>query len=256
MNQMTKYLIQIFCIFLLASCSLSPGMREPTNLNTNVNIYDITPEILAQNESINAFENYKISTGDNLSIVVFGQPDFFPITNVTQNNPYTSKLVDSNGEIYFPFAGTIKASGHTVAEVRNKVTKKLSENFKDPQVDVSIIKFNNKRNLYILGEVKRPKTINVGLVPLSLADAISEAQGLNTNTARGNRVFVIRSRDQSVYRADMRNASSFLLAGQFKLLPGDIIFVGPADITKWNRFVSQLFPFASFLTQVENLNSN
>lgn len=256
MNQMIKNSLHLFCLLILAACSLAPGMREPTSFNTNVNIYDITPEILAQNESINAFENYKISTGDTLSIVVFGQPDFFPITNVSQNNPYTSKLVDSNGEIYFPFAGTIKASGHTVAEVRNKVTKKLSENFKEPQVDVSIIKFNNKRNLYILGEVRRPKTINVGLVPLSLADVISEAQGLNTNTARGSRVFVIRSRDELVYQVDMTNASSFLLAGQFTLLPGDIVYVGPADITKWNRFVSQLFPFASFLTQVDNLNSN
>ena len=38
------------------------------------------------------------------------------------------------------------------------------------------------------------------------------------------------------------------------LSPGDIVFVGVADITKWNRFISQLFPFASFLNQVDNID--
>jgi len=252
-----KLIIKFILATFIASCSLAPGMKEPSRFNTNVDIIEINPSLIeSQKEAGDDFENYKITTGDILSIVVFGQQDFFPITYSGQNNPYTSKLVDNNGEIFFPYAGVVKVEGLTVADVRNLVTQRLSENFKDPQIDVSIVEFNQKRNIYILGEVRRPKTISIGLVPLTLSDAISEAQGLATNTARGSRVYVIRARNETLYQANMADASSFIVAGTFSLLPGDIIYVGPADITKWNRFVSQLFPFASFLTQVDNLNNN
>ena len=58
-----------------------------------------------------------------------------------------------------------------------------------------------------------------------------------------------------VYYANLENASEFLVAGSFLLSSGDIIFVGASDITKWNRFVTQLFPFASFLNQIDNIQN-
>ena len=103
--------------------------------------------------------------------------------------------------------------------------------------------------------------MSVGLVGLTLSDAIAQAQGLSPVTSKGNAVFVVRKDFEEgdggyVYRANFNNASEFVIAGEFILIPGDIVFVGAADITKWNRFISQLFPFASFLNQVDNLSSN
>ena len=102
--------------------------------------------------------------------------------------------------------------------------------------------------------------MSVGLVGLTLSDAIAQAQGLSPVSSKGDAVFVIRKdyegNSGTVFRADFRDASEFVIAGEFILIPGDIVFVGAADITKWNRFISQLFPFASFLNQVDNLQNN
>ena len=248
-------------LLFLGGCSLSPGMYDPPNINKslkNSKVVKITPDLI-QNQSYEV-ENYKISNGDELSIVVFGQNDYFPIQSYIGNSPYTKRIVDENGKIFFPYAGEVEVAGKTVSDVRNLLTNLLSQNFVDPQLDVGISTFNPNRNIYVLGEVVRPQTMSVGLVGLTLSDAIAQAQGLSPVSSKGDAVFVIRKdyegNSGTVFRADFRDASEFVIAGEFILIPGDIVFVGAADITKWNRFISQLFPFASFLTQVDNLQNN
>ena len=256
----SKFLSNLVLAILLTSCAISPGMQDPkTNIsNENIEIIEIDSGLIySQNNS--GSSSYKISKGDILSIVVFGQNEFFPITYSGINNPYTSKLVDEKGEIFFPYAGVIYAEGKTVSELRTAVTEKLKINFNDPQVDVSISEFNSRRNIYVLGEVFRPKTLKLGLVPITLAEAISESDGLSQLTSNSNKIFVIRKNKSSdggaVYYASLGDASKFLVAGEFELVSGDIVFVGASDITKWNRFVTQLFPFASFLNQVDNIQN-
>lgn len=257
-RKFSALIITILCILLLG-CS---GMREPgRNLNidlfkdkVNIEFKDIDYNLVVDTSS--EMENYKISRGDVLSIVVFGLDEFFPITYSGVNNPYTSKLVDEKGFIFFPYAGYIKAEGLTVAEVRDSVTKNLSVDFNQPQVDVSITEFNSKRNVYVLGEINNPSTIQIGLVPVTLADAISSSKGLSNITSNPKDVYVIRTLDRDtsiVYRANLQDASAFALSGQFTLRPGDIVFIGAANITKWNRFITQLFPFASFLNQIDSI---
>ena len=258
---MKNFYIIILSIIILQSCALSPGMYDPPSINKdlqNSEVIEITPDLI-ESQSYES-ESYKISNGDELSIVVFGQNEYFPIQSYIGNSPYTKRLVDENGKIFFPFAGEIFVKGYTVSEVRKILTELLSKNFVDPQLDVGISTFNPNRNIYVLGEVVRPQTMSVGLVGLTLSDAIAQAQGLSPVTSKGNAVFVVRKDYEGnngfVYRANFNNASEFVIAGEFILIPGDIVFVGAADITKWNRFISQLFPFASFLNQVDNLSSN
>ena len=201
---------------------------------------------------------YTVSSGDTLSIVVFGVEEFFPQVSNYQN-PYTSRIVDDKGEIFFPYAGTIKVSGKTISKIREELKNSLSLTFKNPQVDVTITEFNEKRNIYVLGELKQTNVIKLGIVPITLADAISQSGGISNTSSHGSRVFIIRANVDLntgvVYRANMNNASSFIMSSNFYLEPGDIVFVGAADITKWNRFITQLFPFASFLNQVDNIEN-
>ena len=44
--------------------------------------------------------------------------------------------------------------------------------------------------------MKSPKSVQVGLVPLTLAEAIAQADGLSAGTSNGNRIFVIRGKDE------------------------------------------------------------
>lgn len=252
-------------IIFISSCSVIPGMQQPRSFEQidlegsmlKKNVIDITPAIILDKKDDT--KNYKIAKGDTLSIIVFGEPDYFPTLSVTSVNPYTSRLVDEKGIIFFPFVGEVQAEGLTISEIRNIITERLEKYINDPQVDVSIAKYSNNRNIYILGEVTKPKTINLDLVQITLADAISLAEGLSTQTSNPRGVFVIRRQDDqnesAVYRANLNDASKFLIAGDFRLLPGDIVYVGPSDITKWNRFISQLFPFASFVNQIDNIEN-
>jgi polysaccharide export outer membrane protein len=38
--------------------------------------------------------------------------------------------------------------------------------------------------------------------------------------------------------------------------PGDVVFVGPAGVTRWNRFFSQLLPFSGLINSAANANKD
>ena len=40
-----------------------------------------------------------------------------------------------------------------------------------------------------------------------------------------------------IYQLKAKNPNTLLLANQFNLLPGDVIFVSPANIVRWNRVI-------------------
>ena len=77
MKIMNKKIIFILTLItVLTSCSIIPGMGEPRSFSSNAGtqIIRITPEVINQYSKNNSV--YKISKGDKLSIVVYGQNEF------------------------------------------------------------------------------------------------------------------------------------------------------------------------------------
>ncbi len=259
---MRKIASIIFALILMQACSIIPGVKTPKQL-TNISgfdikkIIDVTPEVI-ESQSDEA-DLYKISRGDELSIIVYGQNEIFPVTSIGARSPYIAKIVDGKGEIFFPYVGRVNVEGSTVSEVRDILTTGLRKSFKDPQIDLSITNYNPRRKVYVVGEVINPGNIAIGPSNLTLSDAISQSRGLSPITSDPRDVFVIRKDRNNnsgiVFRVDLSNASMFKYSGEFILESGDVIYVGPADITKWNRFISQLFPFASLANQIDNFNN-
>ncbi len=252
----------IVVLILVHACSIIPGVKAPKQL-TNVagfsikEIIEVTPEIIES--QMKETDLYKISQGDELSIIVYGQNEIFPVTSVGARSPYIAKIVDGNGEIYFPYVGRVNVQGSTVSEVRKILTEGLKKSFNDPQLDLSITNYNPRRRVYVVGEIISPGNIPIGPSNLTLSDAISQSRGLSPITSDPRDVYVIRKDIKNnggvVFRVDLSNASMFKYSGEFVLQSGDVVYVGPADITKWNRFISQLFPFASLATQLDNFNN-
>ena len=116
------------------------------------------------------------------------------------------------------------------------------------------------KQAFILGEVTKPLKINLTDIPVSLSDAIGESFGLNINTASGSEVYIIRQKDidgnPKIFYADLKSPSGFIDAGNFYLLNNDIVYVNSSGTTRWNRVVSQFFPFSTFLNSVDNLTSD
>jgi polysaccharide export outer membrane protein len=59
-----------------------------------------------------------------------------------------------------------------------------------------------------------------------------------------------------VFQLDARSPSAFALGDQFRVKPGDVVFVGAAGVTRWNRVLSQLLPSANLLSSAAAANYN
>ena len=265
---MKKKISLIITIILISGCSLSPGMHMETRSTwsdgSEYVLIDSVEEpirLINISETIDlSYENnylYKIGVGDQIAVTVWGLPEIFPVTNISPDQ--NLRRVDANGNIFFPYAGLVEAKGKTQDEVRDNVTNLLSDYFTDPQVDVTIARFNSQQ-VFVLGEVTKPIKLNITDVPISLSKAIGESFGLNTNTASASEVFIIRQNavgeEPLIFHANLKNPSGFIEAGNFYLKNNDIVYVNASGTTRWNKIISQFFPFSTFLNSIDNLTTD
>ena len=108
--------------------------------------------------------------------------------------------------------------------------------------------YKDRRRAYVFGEVSQPTAILFDTRSVTLLDAIGRAGGLRQETSNANAVYVIRGAEEieqrpaQVFQLEAKSPVAFTLASQFEVRPQDVVYVGPAGITRWNRFISQLLP--------------
>ena len=89
---------------------------------------------------------------------------------------------------------------------------------------------------------------------------MGQTDGINNNTANGKEIFIIRkgSNDSPprIFIADLESPAGFISAGNFYLSDNDIVYVNAKGTARWNRVISQFFPFSSFLNSVDSLTSS
>ncbi|UOV09289.1 polysaccharide biosynthesis/export family protein [Pseudoxanthomonas sp. F37] len=114
--------------------------------------------------------------------------------------------------------------------------------------------FNDRKQVYVIGEVLRPQALTFKTTDMSLTQALGRTGGLNPVTAKGGAVYVIRGMEDNshkqatVYHLDAASPVAFTLADRFPLRPGDVVWVGPAGVTRWNRFLTQLLPLSGIIS--------
>lgn len=157
------------------------------------------------------------------------------------------------------------ASWNTISLTRDGFTRQIAlralyengqwtENLLLKDGDLIHVPRNDAEKIFVMGEVNRPSSVTMSRNGTSLAEAISEASGINEGKADGRGIYVLRNTGigkdnagQPVYKATIfhLNAASavgFMLADKFPLEARDIVYVAPAPITRWNRLLSQLLP--------------
>ena len=84
---------------------------------------------------------------------------------------------------------------------------------------------------------------------VTLAEVIATAGGINPETSNPNRIYVIRgnSTEPTIFWLKSESPVAMILAKEFTMQPHDIVFVQPAEITRWARVIGQLIPSTSFL---------
>lgn len=202
---------------------------------TPASVQTITPELLQARrkqaptelpESVTALFGealpYTIGESDVIGIIVYDHPELLPNAGsvISQQADPTGVsaapgfIVDSSGEIFFPYIGRVKVLGLTQTEAAQLITQRLSAYIKDPQVTVRIQAFRSKR-VYVEGQVRVPGMQIFTDVPMTLPEAINRAGGL---TPLGDRSEILLTRNGSTTRIDLNqldrlhvNASKILM---------------------------------------------
>ena len=119
--------------------------------------------------------------------------------------------------------------------------------------DQLYLPYNDRKKIYVMGEVLAPQAVKFKTKRMNLADVVGSVGGLNQTTSNGNALYVIRGAENietesaKVFQLDAQSPTAFAIASHFELKPQDIVYVGPAQVTRWNRLISQLVPSASIL---------
>jgi polysaccharide biosynthesis/export protein len=166
-----------------------------------------------------------LKSGDALSITVLQDPKLD-----------RQVIIDPFGQIAFPLAGHIRASGLTPQAVENAIKAKLKDNYKDENLDVTVAlvavgkpdipEDDLKPKVFITGEILRPGSYIVRQ-RTTLMQAIALAGGLGPYAAK--RRLQVRRRigdEETIYVFDYRAYEAGAdLEGNITLHAGDVIMV-------------------------------
>ncbi len=99
---------------------------------------------------------------------------------------------------------------------------------------------------FILGQVKEPGSLNLGLDGISLTEAITQKGGLDEEKANPKGIFVFRAKPDNngyeVFQLDATTPLAFVLGTEFILAPQDVVYIVPDPAAKWNAVISNLVP--------------
>lgn len=151
-------------------------------------------------------------------------------------------IINAEGNIQYEFIGDLKVEGYTKDEVKDVITKKLSEYIINPEVTVKITGYNSKI-IYVVGEVGAPgkifmrgDTITVHealmLSGLPLLTAANKRSLLITPATDGNAVQRKVDVEALLYKGDLRE--------NLVMNPGDTLYIPPTFLSKTMRAISPI----------------
>ncbi|MDR2832476.1 MAG: polysaccharide export protein, partial [Streptococcaceae bacterium] len=183
----------------------------------------------AQGLSNNTLPSYRVGSGDTLQVSIWETPPAtlfgtlstgtaagLPVVSTLTTLP--DQIVDEQGQIEVPFAGSIKVTGRFLQQVEAEITKRLARKANQPQVTVRVTR-NVTSVVTVVGEVK-----NSTLVPLTpkgerLLDVIAMVGGVNQPV---NKTTIQISRNGKVLSMPLNNVIQDPLQN-IRLHPGDVI---------------------------------
>ncbi|MBR2470351.1 MAG: polysaccharide biosynthesis/export family protein [Fibrobacter sp.] len=166
-------------------------VKAAPNGDTTANYGDLADLIV---DSLPKLE-YRIGPLDMVQVVVWEHPEL--TSPMGQYQPAGQK-VTTDGKLFYPYAGELQAAGLTAQELRQEITKRLSDKIlNDPQVDVRVSEYNSLKAV-VSGEVKNPGYAFFSEAPMTIPMAIAEVGGFNQyadpagmQLRRGDKVYKI-----------------------------------------------------------------
>jgi polysaccharide export outer membrane protein len=124
--------------------------------------------------------------------------------------------------------------------------------------DIVNVLDRSQQKVFVMGEVKTPKSVEIINGHLTLAAALGEVGGFNQNSANSGGIYVVRGTKKDkpeIFHLDASYATGMLLAERFEMQAQDVVFVDAAGISQWNRVISQLLPSISIIGIADSISS-
>lgn len=302
-------------------------LTSRTDGNLTPTYYQYRVGAPAQRAPLEPYYQYRIGPRDILTITVWEHPELTIPAGEFRSPEAAGIVVGEDGTIFYPYAGVISVVGRTVEEVREILTRKLSDFIENVQLDVRVAAYRSQRiylagevaqpgvqpitdvpltvvraitsaggfteiadlqnvtltrdgqtyridmqallengdlsqnallkhgdviqvpdynlnKIFVMGEVLKPSAVIMNKGRLTLAEALGEVGGVDPITSNPARVFVMRSGQgkPSLFHLNTRTPDALILADRFELEPHDVVYVDTAEVTRWNRVISQISP--------------
>jgi polysaccharide biosynthesis/export protein len=141
---------------------------------------------LAEVLGASAIPRFTVGPGDALEISVWEAPPAALFGTATTDSRaigatarvavLPEQIVNTNGNINVPFAGTIPVTGRTVQEVESEIVRRLKPKANDPQVVVRVVR-NASATVTVMGEVNTSSRIPLSPRGERLLDVLATTGG-------------------------------------------------------------------------------
>ena len=219
-----KYVFIVFSI-ILGSCASHRNLVYFSDLqNKSVTPQKNISQLLNESEpriQKNDLLDIRVTTLSAESNALFNAGN--PVTSSSTDVQKNGYRVDNAGNIDFPVVGTLKLSGLTLDEAKEKLSKALSAFTKNPVINIDFLNFK----VTVIGEVNRPGTFTVPDDNITLLTALGLAGDMTAYGKREN-VLVIRQVNgiRSMDRINLNNSELFD-SKYYYLKQNDVVYVEP-----------------------------
>jgi polysaccharide export outer membrane protein len=208
--------LALVLMVLLTGCETVPEPQQSDfgAINASTNKAGNATRTNPGNASPNKPEVLVLHEGDVVRVT-------FPGATALNGPPQT---IRRDGIISIPPLGEIKAAGLTTKEVEKAILDTYGSQLQTKEVNVTLE--SSSFGVYVTGKVLRPGKITSDR-PLTALEAVMEAGGPDYTKANMKKVTVIRTENGHTehHVLNLKRVLDGQSAEQFKLKPGDIVYV-------------------------------
>lgn len=240
----TRRVASVAALLVIVGCA-GREVRDPLSDGVLVEVTATEPTVPAAE----ADRTYRLKAGDELLVRVLGNEDL-----------NAEVEVQLDGQVAVPWAGTLQASGRTLADLEAEVETSLGDYLRYPDVSISISGFGPTR-VFVTGEVRVPGSYEI-VAGQTVLGAIISAGGLLTS-ASTDEVLLFRRQSATQASVHVVDVDRVLKGDQDFGDPvvqhHDIVYVPRTLIADIGVFVDQFFndlrpAFAFYLDGWEAFN--
>ncbi len=212
----------VFCSLISSCLDTKQATYFANTMDTSLVLKNKGIEPLIQKNDILSIN---ISSLNTEATAIFNAPNIIATstTTTTGSTQAGGYLVNSEGNVQLPILGTMKASGLTIRDLKNKISDLIIEKklLVDPIVTIRHLNYE----VTIVGEVNKPSVINVPNEKISLMKALGMAGDI-TVFGKKNNLLLIREieGERKIIRINL-NSKTFLNSDYYYLQPNDVVYV-------------------------------